>query len=293
MVLEFQRLLSEELLRAYQRPGDGHLAQLLACYSSATGQVVKYTFADHEAAYVAMRLLSPVWELDQRWFERELLRELQSLGAHTKKTKVNSWQLWDLKVEAGLLDSYEGVVTSHRLLLYGFPQAGNQLICKFSDKVFRGLETTWPALSNPALEEPKAELTCLTGPHLMGTDIPMMLLDEEATRLQVLVEEREGDKPAFYRREAFDISRPIISQALHRNSEWWKNEKTGNSWDVWLEDSSGDIAKGQLYLHELRPLKIVESENQNEVAGIKYWGPLMTRRFGLLGYLTELYWDLV
>jgi hypothetical protein len=293
---EFQKVLADELTRPYREPADGALAQLVASYSCATGQVVKSTFAPHEAVYMATRLLSPVWELDARWFERELLRELQSQGAHFKRTGIQSWQMGEGRVEAALLDSYEGVIAYERLLMYGFPPATGALQCVFSEKVFRGLETFWPHTESGVLEEPRAELTCLTGARLMGTDVPMMLLEvgPRATRLQVLVEERAGAKPEFYFHEASEVARPFVRDALHRSPDWWESAKFGSAWDVWVEESELAVAlKGPLALHEKRRIKIINRERQEELSGVQYWGPLMNQRFGVLGYLTELRWDLV
>ncbi len=294
--VEFQKVLTDELTRAYRDPQDGALAQLVAGFSSATGQVVKATFSPHEAAYMATRLLSPLWELDVRWFERELLRELQGKGAHFKRAGIQSWQLGQGRVEAALLDSYEGVIGYERLLMYGFPPATGALQCVFNEKVFRGLETIWPHVETGVLEEPRAEVTCLTGARLMGTDIPMMLLEvgPRSTHLQVLVEERPGAKPEFYRQEASDVARPFLSEALHRAPEWWETAKPGPAWDVWVEESVlAAPLKGPLALHEKRKIKIVDRERQEELSGVQYWGPLMNQRFGVLGYLTELRWDLV
>lgn len=294
--VEFQKVLTDELTRPYKDPQDGALAQLVAGFSTATGQVVKYTFAPHEAAYMAIRLLSPLWELDVRWFEREILRELQSQGAHFKRAGIQSWQLGEGRVEAALLDSYEGVIGYERLLMYGFPPATGTLQCVFQEKVFRGLETIWPHIETAALEEPRAELTCLTGARLMGTDVPMMLLEEgpRATRLQVLVEERPGAKPEFYRQETAELALPFVREALHRDPAWWDGAKNGASWDVWVEETLLNApVKGPLLLHEKRQIKIVDRERQEALSGVQYWGPLMNQRFGVLGYLTELRWDLV
>lgn len=91
---EFQRLLFEEHGKAYAGPEVSPLTQLLAAYSATTDQVVKYDLTAHESWAMVLRLLSPVWELDRRWFERELMRELHEQGGHTKKTAINSWQIY-------------------------------------------------------------------------------------------------------------------------------------------------------------------------------------------------------
>ncbi|MFP5490156.1 MAG: hypothetical protein ACLGG0_01550 [Bacteriovoracia bacterium] len=291
---EFQRLFSEELLRPYQKPQDGALSQLVAAHSTVTGQVVKYAFSSYEASYLALRLLSPQWELDERWFERELSRELINSGAHIKRTRVQSWQLWDGKVEAALLDSYEGVVAHDRLLMYGLPATDGTLQCVFNSKVYRGLESFWPEDPTQSLEEAKPELVCLTASRLMGTDIPMMLLEElpKGTRLQVLVEERPGAKPEFYVNEALELARPLVSEALDWPADRWEMSQRGASWDLWVEEAVENSRTSAISLHAKRQINIIDRVDKRTLKGVQYWGPLMTERFGLLGYLTEVLWDL-
>ena len=86
---------------------------------------------------MCLSLISQVWEIDCRWFERELVRELHECGGHTKKTAINSWQIYKQRVEAALLDSYEGVISHDRLLLYGLPPLDGQLQCHFDVRTFR------------------------------------------------------------------------------------------------------------------------------------------------------------
>jgi hypothetical protein len=291
---EFQRLFSQELMRPYQTPQDGALAQLVAAHSTVTCQVVKYAFNSEEATYLALRLLSPQWELDERWFERELSRELINLGAHIKRTRVQSWQLWHGKVEAALLDSYEGVVAHDRLLMYGLSATDSNLQCVFSSKVYRGLESFWQLDPTQSIEETRAELVCLTASRLMGTDIPMMLLEElpKGVRLQVLVEERPGAKPEFYVNEALEIAKPLVTEALDWPEDRWKKSQRGASWDFWVEEAFEKSQGNALLLHKKRQIDIIDRVDKQSLKGIQYWGPLMTERFGLLGYLTEVFWDL-
>lgn len=287
---EFQQLLTQELTKSYLEPRDGALAQLLAAYASVTLQLVKYDFQPVEAPYLMLRLLSPHWELDERWFERELARELLKLGAHIKRTRIQSWQIWDQKIEAALLDSYEGVVAHDRLVMYGFPASDGSLQCEFSEKVFRGLETLWPLDKTRSLEETRPEICALTSPRLIGTDIPVLILEEgpQEVRLQVLVEERPGAKPEFYRQEALETAAPLVASSVAA----WAAHQRGTSWDLWIEAPARNATKAVSHLHERRSVKIVDRVEKLELAGVDYWGPLMTQRFGLLGYLTELTWDL-
>lgn len=291
--LEFQRLLTEELSKSYEKPGDGALSQLVAAYHCATSQVVKYNFCAHEAAYISMRLLSPLKELDERWFEREIIRGMTEQGAHLKRTGVQSWQIWDSRVEAILLSSYEGVIGHDRLLLYGFPPDVSALKCEMNQRVFRGLETQWQEAFKPIVEEPIAEMVCLTETSMMGTDMPIMVLEsgQKNTRLQVLVEERPGAKPDFYRAEAQSLAHGMVRSAITQTEEWWARDKKVNNWDIWVEEAVARPSRGQIELHEKRSIDIIERETGEKLSGVRYWGPLMTQRFGVLGYLAELRWD--
>jgi hypothetical protein len=292
---EFQKLLSEELLRPYQDPQGGELAQLVTAYSAATSQVIKYNFTSHEAAYMAMRLLSPVWEIDMRWIERELVRELEVKGGHFKEAGIQSWQIWDGKVDAALLDSYEGVIRFDRLLLYGFPPGESTLQCVFNEKVFRSLETCWKSETSDLFIKNRSEITAMTGPTLLGTDIPVMLFEDQPniSILNVLVEEREGAKPDFYRKDAANLAHPFLMQIMNNFSDKESKSLTGIGWDLWLEETKSNLGQFRsVDMHQRRQVDVIDRDNQSTLQEIEYWGPLMTQRFALLGFLTEIVWDL-
>jgi hypothetical protein len=292
---EFQKLLIQELTRPYQTPRDGQLSQLMTAHTAALGQVVKYNFTQHEATYLALRLISPLWELDVRWFEREMLRQLQFDGAHVKRAGIQSWQFGLGRVEAALLDSYEGVISYERLLMYGIPSSTAALQCVFQEKVYRGLESLWPHRDVIAFEDTPAELTCFTGAKLLGTDMPLALLevDSTATRLQMLVEERPGAKPDFYRQDALSVARELVTDTRLIDADQWEALKPGHSWNVWVEEEKLVRAgNGARQLLERRVIDIVERERGSKILGVQYWGPLMDQRFGTLGYLTEVRWDM-
>lgn len=84
-----------------------------------------------------------------------------------------------------------------------------------------------------------------------------------------------------------------MKEALFHPAAWWEGAKNGTTWDVWVEETiMGAASKGPLMLHEKREIKIVDRERQEALTGVQYWGPLINQRFGVLGYLTELRWDL-
>ena len=290
--VEFQRLLLVALTRPYSSGKQCDVSQFVTAYSAATGQVVKYGHSEHETTYLALRLLSPMWELDQRWFEREMLRELESYGAHCKRAGIQSWQLGGDRVEAALLNSYEGVVVHERLLMYGFPLATAALQCRFKQRVYRGLEMIWPHHEKSLLEGPRAESCVVASNEMMGTDMPLAIWEDtqEAARLVVLVEERPGAKPEFYRAEAMEGLKPLLRQAL--GPEILQLTKKSEAWPLWLGEDYA-VSHKAMDLHEWREIQVLERESRAPVLGVNYWGPLMTEKFGLLGYLTELRWDMV
>ena len=297
-VSEFQRLISEEHARPYAGPEISPLGQLLAAYSATTDQVVKYRLTPHESWALSFRLLSPLWELDRRWFERELTRELHEAGGHTKKARIHSWQFYKNRVEAALLDTYEGVISHDRLLLYGFPPPEGQLQCLFSERTFRGVEFTWgdPLRLHPADEEAPV-LTAFTSSSQLGTTLPVGFMENEGNhgRLVAVVAESLGMKQEFAYQEAWENLSGHLRRALPFGSTPWEKARPRRSWGFWVEDGvRGDkksTPKTPLMHHERRSVEVIDRINQEPLSGVELWGPLRSQRFGLIGFLADLRWD--
>lgn len=295
-VSEFQRLVFEEHARPYTGPEVSGLTQLIAAYSSTTDQVVKYRLDPHESWVLCFRLLSPVWELDRRWFERELTRALIAAGGHTKKSRVHSWQIYRNRVEAALLDSYEGVISHDRLLLYGFPPPEGQLQCRFKERTFRGVEFTWgDPMATPAVEEEALKLTAFTSSGQLGTTLPVGFMEQGPGhgRLVALVAEAQGMKQEFAHKEAWENLSGHLQRALPFGATPWEKAKPRRSWGFWVEEGprARRSPKSSLMHHERRGVEVVDRITQEPLSGVELWGPLRSQYFGAVGFLSDLRWD--
>ncbi len=292
---EFQKILVTELNRPYESAKPNELPQLVMSYFAATSQTIKYNYTQHEAAYMALKLLSPLFELDVRWMERELIRSLEAVGGHYKEASIQSWQFWKEQVEAALLDSYEGVISFDRLLLYGFPKPHAEVECHFNEKIYRGLETTWNHRQQELVATNRSELVTMTAPHLIGTDVPVMIFEDQpsSSTLHVLVEEKPGALPQFYRMEAMELAQPFLNHIMPQYADQFVQFQPQEGWDIWLEETQlNERVSNQIYLHESREVRVYRRDNQTLLKDFECWGPVMNKRFGNLGFLTEILWDL-
>lgn len=289
---EFQRLVSLEQAKEYKGPELSIFTQMLAAYAACTDQVVKYELGPHESWAMGLHLLSPVWELDRRWFERELMRELHQIGGHTKKTAIHSWQIYKNRVEAALLNSYEGVISHDRLLLYGMPPLDGQLQCQFNVRTFRGLEFTWrltPTL--PVGEQTMTELTAFTSSDQMGTAIPLGFMEGrgEDTRMVALIAEAPGAKQEFSMQEAWDSLSSHLKRAAPFEPFTHTKPVSHRSWGYWVEDlGKKKTSKAPIMHHERRPVEIIDRVSRELLSGVEFWGPLRASRFGPVGFLADL-----
>lgn len=289
---EFHRLISQEHARDYQGPGVALFTQLLAAYCASTDQVVKYDLSHHEAWAVGIRLLSPVWELDRRWFERELMRELADRGGHTKKTSINSWQIYQDRVEAALLDSYEGVISHDRMLVYGLPPLHGQLQCHFDVRTFRGIEFAQKAAPMvPLAERADTELMAFSSSEQMGTIMPVGLLEKTGneSRLVALVALAPGAKLEFSHHDAWQSLAAHLKRAIPFDDLALSATVPRGSWGHWIEEGPEKLSpKAALMHHERRKVAIVDRVSRTPLTGVEFWGPLRTRRFGHIGFLADL-----
>lgn len=295
---EFQRLIGEEQSRPYHGPAVSTFTQLLASYTTGMDQTVKYELSPHEAWSIGLRLLSPVWELDRRWFERELIRELHERGGHTKKTSIRSWQVYKQRVEAALLESYEGVISHERLLLYGLPPLNGQLQCQFAARTFRGIEfapsTTRPA---PVIEQVTTHLVTFTASELMGTAMPVGFFEGHGNegRMVALVADAPTSKQEFFAQEAWNFLTQHLARALPAVPTDALGPRGLKSWGHWVEDAATDQrpqSKTPLLHHERRKVQVVDRVSQEPLTGVEFWGPLRAQRFGTVGFLADLRGDL-
>lgn len=289
-IAEFHRLSLEENHRAYQGPEISPLTQLLAAHGMAIGESVKHRFGAHELWPLVLRLLSPVWELDRRWLERELVRELGERGGQTKKAGIKSWQIYQQRVEAALLDSYEGVVSHGRLLLYGFPQADGSFQFRFKQRLLQGLQFNWgEQVATPFSDDLSPAIIGMTSSRQLGTNLPGSFLEVEGGngRLVALVAQPPGSKPDFHSEEAWIfLSRGAQASAPQLP---WQQARFKGGWGQWLEDAhdSGD-ARTAWEHHARRDVDVVDRITQEKLTGVEVWGPLRSKHLGLLGLLTDL-----
>lgn len=290
---ELQELAEAELQESATGTASTPLKELVTALYAVLGQVVKYGVGSEESAALMLRLLSPTYRLDQRWFEREILRELQAQGGHFKHTSVQSWQDWQGKLDALLLDSYEGVLTFERLLVYGDPPPTAELQLHFGEKVYRAVcfEFTLDDEGEGSAHTIPHELLAHTGQTMLGTDMPVVLFERTGTRVQarVLVLERPAAKVEFYVAE----TRELVQAILHERGPWSASTlgevRPDTSWDLWVEENS---LRPLPRLHQRRAIHLARPLEGRALEGAGHWGQLIGQRFGATGYLTELLWDL-
>jgi len=256
----------------------------------AMGESVKHRFGAHELWPLVLRLLSPVWELDRRWLERELVRELGERGGQTKKAGIKSWQIYQQRVEAALLDSYEGVVAHDRLLLYGFPLADGAFQFRFQQRLLQGLQFNWGDLDViPFSEDLSPALIGMTTSAQLGTNLAGSFLEVEGSsgRLVAIVAHPPGSKSDFHREEAWAfLSRGAQTCAPQLP---WQQARFKGGWGQWLEDvSDSGEARATWEHHARREVDVVDRISREKLRGVEVWGPLRSKHLGVLGLLTDL-----
>ncbi len=268
------------------------MKQLLFTIQGKFQSLFSDSFSAFEIKYLLIQLLSPRYELAEDELNEKLEVDLFENNGDIKNTTIQYWQFYQKNLIRILLSSYEGVVHPKETYYVG----------NFHSQTPFGHESTYRTFTDLLIEikYPTDLFKAYSGKSIIfnyskrvGGDYPLWeahFKDEDTCLFKYLYPKQAGAKPEFYFEQAkSDIF--YCLESLFPDFNFNQVEDTlvlrqGN--DLWNEVFD---KKSKVYVSapaQEADLRIFNSEDQNDVKALTYWGQMNVQTLGLLSYLIDV-----
>lgn len=253
-------------------------AGLLHLLSLSSEEKIKAYFPPEEILFQFLKMLSPVYRLQDYFLLTQLKRRLLLSGGDYKQSSVQYWQFHEKKFENLLLASFEGVISGEKVLFFAYPP----------EEVPFKLVGSYPVLKKYQLSpqkrtsssKPSRELVFFADEARLGADTPFRLLSLSSDGMAYYhwpYPDLPGSKAEFYDSD--------LKKEYQRDVEYLPLNMTpveSSSLQSVTMDlrSLRDYRKSEDYLLAQLPLQVVV-EGQS-IQGFEYWGHFRYRGHGLL-----------
>ncbi len=252
-------------------------SELLHLLGLCHEEKLKTGLGAEELPFYFFRSLSQVWRLQDLSLCNRLQRQLVLLGGDYKKSSIQFWQFYENRFENLLLESFEGVISGEKVLLFSHPpqdvpfefQSPFQLFLKSQLRPKKRLSAPFPA----------DELVFITKENLLGSETPYRVLakGEGGISYERPYPELPGSKPDFYHRDLLrDYEEDFKALGLEAPAVEFLD--SGSS-TLDLRSLQADRRHQAPILKRL-PIEILYDERP--IKGFEYWGPFRYRSMGFL-----------
>ena len=109
---------AEQINKDYSESQSLKYCGLLHLLGLVSEEKLKTALTPEELPFYFLRMLSPIYRLQDLFLMAQLKRRLLLLGGDCKESSIQYWQLHENKFENLLLASFEGVISGHRVLFF-------------------------------------------------------------------------------------------------------------------------------------------------------------------------------
>jgi hypothetical protein len=269
--------LKDRFNRPYEKSGSLKYASLLHLLGVSFEEKLKTSLSDDEIAFYFFRLLSPVYRLQEYFLSSQLKRRLSLLGGDFKESKVQFWQFYRGRFENLLLESFEGVISGERVLIFSDIPEGVPFKLRTPFGQFKKCEIRPQKRKSSPF--PSSSVSYLTHSSQLGSQVPFSVVSglPEFESFHWPYPDLLGSKTSFYETDAlksfgeYQANLPFSCEQTEFNSIGQTTLDLRNQAFTSSSDSKG--------IPRL-PLQIIAEERLIE--GFEYWGLFRYQKLGLL-----------
>ncbi|MCO4753560.1 MAG: hypothetical protein KC478_03715 [Bacteriovoracaceae bacterium] len=247
--------------------------------------------SDEESRYLLSSILSPRYNVDTKSLEEELMFAYKSMGGKSKTAKVQDFEIYKGNLEYILLDSFEGLIKSREVFLFGHFGEELPFKCVNEATVYESINVSCP-IKHKFSERFTGKRIIFSPSDRMGTDFPhweVVIDDNSVAHANYVFASYEGAKPSFhFKRASEDLYQSLNSIFPGLNKTDWDSQISFTQGkDVWLENVKNSLSSQRLKIHS-----DLGSECHYQGRAVKkliYCGPLRGRFLGYFGYLLNIF----
>ncbi len=268
----------KKITNQYRVPSDLRFSLFMHLAGVAFEDKIKSNFSSDEISFYFLKLLSPVYRLQDFFLMNQLKRRFLQCGGDFKESIVQYWQLYKNKFENLLLASFEGVITGKRVLFFShFPvDVPFQISSNFS--FYRKTQLTYVnATSSPYQPH---QIIYFSEDHQLGSERPFRMAsfgNKTLMSYEIPYLDLPGTKAEFYNKDlevAFNLDSKSYPFPMVEVTRGISSSVTTD-----LRQWRSPVAEINLTLTPV-PIDIVLDEKV--ISGFEYWGSSKFRNLGFL-----------
>lgn len=239
---------------------------------------IKSFLPPEDLHFYFLRLLTPVYRINDYLLSTQLLHLFKSLGGDYKKSGIQDWKIENNAFKYIILKSFEGIVSGKSVLFFGHLPDGLSFHVNSNYPIFK---KTQLASATRANDTQSKELIFITDENELGTDRPFRVLGlgNEFNFYHYPYPILPGTKPEFYTSDMKHLFKQDTAALGMDQVETKLTHHFGVTLD--LRDLRDYRKK---YLPVLSELEVDLLHEGAEVSGFQYWGVFKYRSFGLLAH---------
>ncbi len=252
-------------------------SQLLHFLGISYEDKIKIELEPEEIPFYFLRLLSPIYRLEDFFIMNQLKRRFLIKGGDFKESSIQYWQLQQNKFQNLLLASFEGVISGTNVLFFSHLPDDVPFDLKSDFPFYR--KTRLISLTSDSSPYPPHHITFLADEGLIGTEKPyrVALFDKKFVSYEMPYLEMPASKPEFYLSE---LQKSFLSDSkVLFNLDGQSQVSDTMSVSIDLRSLNKGLKKSPFFISEI-PIEIIQ--NEKKIAGFHYWGPFKFKSLGLL-----------
>lgn len=252
--------------------------------------ILSNMLSQDEIRYLLASILSPRYRVDTERLEDELTFVYKTMGGHTKKARAQEFEIYKNKLEYVLLDSYEGIVRTDQVFLFGHFGKSVPFDYEPGETIYKSIRARCPIEHKFAPRFINKRILFSLSDR-MGTDFPhweVCIDDSNMMNATYVYADYEGSKSSFFHRNASeDLLKSLKSLFPGMNVNDWNSQvQFSEGEDVWLDNSTESLNPRRLKIDSLLGSEVLFQGSK--VKKVSYCGPLRARFLGYFGYILNI-----
>jgi len=269
---------SKKVMTEYKEPTDLRFSFFMHLCGIAFEDKIKSNFLADEIPFYFLKILSPVYRLQDFFLMNQLKRRLLQSGGDFKESIVQYWQLHKNKFENLLLASFEGVISGKRVLFFSHLPVDVPFQISSAFSFYRKNQFTHVNASSSPYQP--HQIVYFSEDNQLGSEKPFRTLtfgQKSFMTYELPFLDLPGTKAEFYVRDLESFFQTDSKKLPFSSSEVIRGISGSVTTD--LRQWRSPMAEINLTLTPV-PIDLVQDEKV--ISGFEYWGSSKFRNLGFL-----------
>ena len=244
--------------------------------------------SDLDWLHLMLSMLSPFYRVDHRSLQNDLEEVFHRRGGIVKRTNLADIQYEKSKPWAFELESFEGVVRPHNVILMGGLPLGLDLKLLPEFNVYQSVDVQWK-FETPVDHTPDMGVFIFADREKIGTNRPWWLAEflPNEIKFKIFHNFEHGQKVEFFKKEISHFVRDSFYQAFPHYKNIPYQEKMNIGQEIFLR--ADNLFTGQIKNYKTAIINMAPDSGHRPLKNTLYIGPYNNGPLGLLSSLVDIH----